>query len=145
MAIYNRVNIGSGNGLLPVGIKPLPVPMLTSRENNFTRGSNKLNPKHEFWDYTTSPMSYPITISFWSWWRHQMETLSALLALCAGNSPVLVNSHHKGQWRGALIFSFICDWLNGRVNNRDTGDLRRHRSHYDVIVIFSASTLRPMS
>ena len=22
-----------------------------------------------------------------SWWRHQMETLSALLALCAGNSP----------------------------------------------------------
>ena len=24
----------------------------------------------------------------WSWWRHQMETFSALLALCAGNSPV---------------------------------------------------------
>ena len=23
-----------------------------------------------------------------SWWRHQMETLSALLALCVGNSPV---------------------------------------------------------
>ena len=23
-----------------------------------------------------------------AWWRHQMETLSALLALCAGNSPV---------------------------------------------------------
>ena len=22
------------------------------------------------------------------WWRHQMETFSALLALCAGNSPV---------------------------------------------------------
>ena len=21
------------------------------------------------------------------WWRHQMETFSALLALCAGNSP----------------------------------------------------------
>ena len=27
-----------------------------------------------------------------SWWRHQMETFSALLALCAGNSPVPVNS-----------------------------------------------------
>ena len=24
-----------------------------------------------------------------SWWRHQMETFSALLALCAGNSPVI--------------------------------------------------------
>ena len=23
-----------------------------------------------------------------AWWRHQMETLSALLAICAGNSPV---------------------------------------------------------
>ena len=23
-----------------------------------------------------------------SWWRHQMETFSALLAICAGNSPV---------------------------------------------------------
>ena len=27
-----------------------------------------------------------------SWWRHQMETFSALLAICAGNSPVPVNS-----------------------------------------------------
>ena len=43
----------------------------------------------------------------WStWWRHQMETFSALLALCAGNSPVSVNSPHKGQWRGALTFFF---------------------------------------
>ena len=25
----------------------------------------------------------------WSWWRHQMETFSALLAICAGNSPVI--------------------------------------------------------
>ena len=24
----------------------------------------------------------------WAWWRHQMETFSALLAICAGNSPV---------------------------------------------------------
>ena len=24
----------------------------------------------------------------WTWWRHQMETFSALLAICAGNSPV---------------------------------------------------------
>ena len=25
----------------------------------------------------------------WSWWRHQMETFSASLAICAGNSPVI--------------------------------------------------------
>ena len=27
-----------------------------------------------------------------------------------------VNSPHKGQWRGALIFSLICVWINGWVN-----------------------------
>ena len=47
----------------------------------------------------------------------------------------LVNSPHKGQWRGALIFSLICTWTNGYVNNRDAGELRRHRAHYDVIVM----------
>ena len=69
------------------------------------------------------------------WWRHQMETFSALLALCAGNSPVPVNSRHKGQWLGALIFSSICARINNWVNNREAGDLRRHRGHYDDSVI----------
>ena len=64
-----------------------------------------------------------------------METFSALLALCAGNSPVLVNSPHKGQWRGALMFSLICARINDWVNNREAGDLRRYRGHYDVIVM----------
>ena len=72
-----------------------------------------------------------------SWRRHQMETFSASLALCVGNSPVPVNSTHKGQWRGALMFSLICVWINGWVNNRETGDLRRHRGHYDVIVMIA--------
>ena len=34
-----------------------------------------------------------------------------------------VNSPHKGQWRGALMFCLICVWING-VNNRDVCDLR---------------------
>ena len=46
-----------------------------------------------------------------------------------------VNSPHKGQWRGALIFYLICAWINGGVNNREAGDLRRHRAHNDVIVM----------
>ena len=69
------------------------------------------------------------------WWRHQMETFSALLALCAGNSLGPVKSPHKGQWRGALMFSLICVCINGRVNNRDAGDFRRYRAHYDVTVM----------
>ena len=46
-----------------------------------------------------------------------------------------VNSPHKGQWRGALKFSLICAWINDWVNNREAGDLRRHRDHYDVTVM----------
>ena len=52
-------------------------------------------------------------------WRHEMETSCALLA------PV--NSPHKRQWRGALMFSLICSWINDWVNNREAGDLRRHQ------------------
>ena len=71
-----------------------------------------------------------------SWWRHQMESFSALLTFCAGNSPVTGEfPTHKGQWRGTLMFSFICVWINAWINNREAGDLRRHRTHYDVIVM----------
>ena len=47
-----------------------------------------------------------------------------------------VNSPHKGQWHGALMFSVICVWINGWVNNREAGDLRRHRAHYHVSVMW---------
>ena len=57
------------------------------------------------------------------WRRHQMETFSALLALCVGNSPV------------TLMFSLICAWTDGSLNNRDAVDLRCHRAHCDVIVM----------
>ena len=46
-----------------------------------------------------------------------------------------VNSPHKGQWRGALMVSLICTWINGWVNNPKAGALRRHRAHYDVIAM----------
>ena len=49
--------------------------------------------------------------------------------------PGPVNSRHEGQWRGALMFPLICAWINGWVNNRKAGDLRRHRAHYDVGVM----------
>ena len=79
-----------------------------------------------------------IDVSHDSWWRHQMEKFSALLAICAGNSPVPVNSPHKGQWRGALMFSLICARINDWVNNREAGDLRRHRGHYGISVMLHA-------
>ena len=50
-----------------------------------------------------------------------------------------VNSPHKGQWRGALIFSLIGAWANGWANNQEPGDFRRHRAPYDVIVMINVS------
>ena len=46
-----------------------------------------------------------------------------------------VNSPHKGQWRGALMFSLICAWINDWVNNGEADGLRSHLAHYDVNVM----------
>ena len=46
-----------------------------------------------------------------------------------------VNSPHKGQWCGALIFCLKCAWINGWVYNSEAGGLRRHRAHYDGTVM----------
>ena len=55
--------------------------------------------------------------------------------LCGEFTGKPVISPHKGQWRGALVFSLICDWINGWVKNCEAGDIRRHQTYYDVIVI----------
>ena len=60
------------------------------------------------------------------WWRFVMMTSSNGIIF---RSPV--NSPHKGQWRGALAFSIIYARINDWVNNREAGDLRGHRAHYD--------------
>ena len=46
-----------------------------------------------------------------------------------------VNFPHKGQWRGALMYSLICVWIKGWVNNGEACDLRCYRTHYDVTVM----------
>ena len=56
-----------------------------------------------------------------------------------------VNSPHNGQRRGALMFSLICAWMSGGVNNCEAGDLRRHRAQYDVTVMPSASEATPVN
>ena len=70
-----------------------------------------------------------------TWLRHQMKTFSVYWPFVWGIHRSPVNSPHKGQWRGALMFSFICAWINDWVNNHEADDLRRHRAHYDVIVM----------
>ena len=76
-----------------------------------------------------------------AWWRHQMEIFPRYWPFVRGIKRSAVNSPHKGQWRGALMFSWICTWINGWVNNREAGDLRRYRVHYDVIVMVMMITM----
>ena len=74
------------------------------------------------------------TIVTCSWWRHQIETFSTLLAICAGNSPVTgAFPTQKPVTRSLDVFFDFR--MNGWVNNGEAGDLGRHRAHYDVIVM----------
>ena len=64
-----------------------------------------------------------------------METFSALLALCAGNTPVIGEFLVQRPMTRSFDVFLICAWINGWVNNREA-DLRRHRHHYDVTVMW---------
>ena len=69
-----------------------------------------------------------------SWWRHQMETFSALLTICAGNSPV--PGEFPAQRPVMRSFDVLFDLrLNKPLSKREAGDLSCHRAHYDVIVM----------
>ena len=78
---------------------------------------------------------------YWPNWQYvRISSVMAYLNQCADHDDVIkwkhfprywpfvrgihrspVNSTHKGRWRGALIFSLICVWINGWVNNREAG------------------------
>ena len=69
------------------------------------------------------------------WWRHQMETFYASLAICAGNSPVTGKIPVQRPVTQSFDVFFDSAWMNGWVSNREAGDLRRHCTHYDVTVM----------
>ena len=71
-----------------------------------------------------------------SWWSHQWKHFPRYRPLVRGSQWSSVNSLHKVHWCRALMFSLICAWINGWVNNREAGELRRHRDRYDVTVMF---------
>ena len=88
-----------------------------------------------FWLQCVMCLSLAYTVLLSSWWRHEMETFSALLALCAGNSPVTGEFSAQRPVMLSFDVSLVCVWINDWVNNCEAGDLRRHRAHYDVTVM----------
>ena len=84
-----------------------------------------------------SPTAYGFTRPLWFHddvikWKHFPRHWPSV----RGIHRSTVNSSHKGQWRRAFMFSFICVRINDWVNNREAGGLRRHRVHYDITVMF---------
>ena len=78
-----------------------------------------------------------------SWSRNQMKTLSALLALCEGNPPVIGGFPSQRPVTRNFDVFFICTWTNGRANNWDAGDWRRYHAHYDTVMVVSDNGLPP--
>ena len=74
------------------------------------------------------------------WWRHQMETCSALVAICAGNSPVSGEFPAQRPVTRSFDVFLIRAWINHWVNNDEAGDFRGYCAHYDVIVMWSVRT-----
>ena len=81
----------------------------------------------------SAPHKLPHTWRVISWWRHQMKTFSALLALHEGN-PLITGGLPSQR-------PVICAWTNGWANTQDAGDSRRHRVHYNNTVMLPSDKL----
>ena len=73
----------------------------------------------------------------------------SLIMMTSSNGKIFrVTGHLCGEFTGhrwiprtkasneELWFPLICAWPNSWVNNGEAGDLRRHRTHYDVTVMY---------
>ena len=86
--------------------------------------------KHDLYKWNRYQMTWYCTwihTPVYTWWRHQMETFPRYRPFVRGIHRSPVNSLHKGQWRGALMFSLICAWINGWVNNGEAGHCNEDR------------------
>ena len=119
-------------------------------------------------DHETGYICHQARRCFWidsSWWRHQMETFSALLALCAGNSPVSgefpaqrpvtrsfgvffdlhlikrLSKHSRGWWFETLWSPLWCHcYVLGKIH------LQTHKKYINIVhssnkVVFRNTTL----
>ena len=88
--------------------------------------------------HVNAKFEFMLPVRSLSWWRHQMETFSVLLSLCAGNSAVTGEFPSQRPVTQSFDFSLISAWINNWINNRDARELGRHRAHYNVTVVVSS-------
>ena len=70
-----------------------------------------------------------------SWWRHQMDTFSALLTLCERNSPITGEFLSQGPVSRSFYVFFDLSPNKRSSKQSWAGDLRRHRAHYGVSIM----------
>ena len=123
---------------------------------------NEPNPQHVFGDYTfkitTTSSNEWIVLGLATHIRVMQCTDSALTLIMMMSSngnlsrvtgPLcgeftdhrwipLTKASDAELWR---FLSSVPAWINGWVNNREAGDLRRHRARYDVIVMIMVCRL----
>ena len=93
------------------------------------------NNQRNFMGWTVKDLFGHMCWKYPNWFTVPITSSNGNIFRVTGHLCGPVNSPHKGQWRGALMFSLICVWIHGWVINREAGDLRRYRTHYDVIVM----------
>ena len=98
--------------------------------------------KQKITAYKTGSFSEEYIALLWSfslWYKNRdlsMNLNSYSLSFCFTSYSYFEDAVYGfGQLRGALVFSLICAWINGWVNNGEAADLRRHRAHYDVTLM----------
>ena len=112
---------------------------------------SEMNPMSALMVLGWTPPEYKVQLRHWPWtWGvveesathfhtkiHTMTSsngnISRVIGLLCGEFTGELP--HKGLWRRALMFSLICAWTGGWVDNRHVSDWRRHRAHYEVTVM----------
>ena len=97
------------------------------------------------------PKKHIHTVRVWfvfAWYRDDVikwKHFSRYWPFVRGIHRSPLDSPYNGQWGGALMFSLICAWTNNYDNNLDASDLKHHRAHYDVTVMWYRSILSILS
>ena len=81
-----------------------------------------------------------LTWHHWLFFTHMMTSSNGNSFRVTGPYPRWI-PRTKASGAGLWCFSLICARINGWVNHREAGDLRRHLTHCDVIVMRSYSDL----
>ena len=113
----------------------LKYPILSTTVNSLALGRSECDIENDIFFIMFHGLVSSVPIAIIPLWRHEMETFPRYWPFVRGIHRSMANSAHKGQWCGALMFSLTSAWINGWVNNREAGDSRRQRSHYNVIVM----------